>query len=81
MTKEEIILPFRSSVETDAQVYELDFSSQENEEYISGTVQFPILGFSHFWHPASEYDYALPTAWSEPIVTKVNDSMPIFTFF
>lgn len=81
MTKEGIILPFQSSVKTDAQVYELDFSSQENEEYISGTFQFPILGFSHFWHPASEYDYALPTAWSEPIVTKVNDSMPIFTFF
>lgn len=82
-TKRVVSLPFESMQKAETTIYELDFSSQMNNEtpYVYGIIQFPIIGFSYFWHPTREYDYTLPTAWSEPIITKVNYSMPIFTFF
>ncbi|MGM0123449.1 hypothetical protein IGI37_000815 [Enterococcus sp. AZ194] len=76
--KQRIELPLLSSTST---IYQLDFSLQEQGEYFYGSFQFPIIGFSYFWHPTREYDYTLPNMWSEPIVTKINYSLPIFCFF
>ena len=76
-----LALPFDSEAQT--QIYELDFSSQfkNDDSYVYGVIRFPITGFTYFWHPTREYEYTLPVAWAEPIRTKVNYSMPIFTFF
>lgn len=70
-------------IESGKTVYTLDFSSQLDNESddVFGTIRFPIIGFSYFWHPTREYDYTLPTEWAAPIRTKINYSMPIFTFF
>ncbi|MCV3741348.1 alpha-galactosidase [Lentilactobacillus hilgardii] len=59
----------------------IDLSSQIKREQCQVSFTIPIIGFAYYWNPTRTGDLSLPIGGKEEVITKVNYSMPIFSFF